>query len=253
LHLFELGDLSYFPRAFHEYMTDYLYFVQTRSRMQLQAFVDPIRRLLDRCSDPSIVDLCAGGAGPWPVLAQMIGGDQPVKVRLTDLSPNLPAFERARAQSGGVIDFVAEPVDATHVPASLTGARTIFNGFHHLRPEQARAVLRDAADTRRPIGVFELLDRKALHALGMCMVPLTVMLSTPFIRPFRLGRLFWTYAVPVVPLASIFDGMVSMLRIYSVPELEALVSDIACHDYEWEIGNLKIGPVPVPYLLGYPT
>jgi hypothetical protein len=248
-------------------MTDYLYFVQTRSRTALQTFVEPIRRLLDRAQasaganaganagDRSIVDLCAGGAGPWPVLARMVGDsdDQPVPVTLTDLSPNLPAFERARADSGGFIDFVAEPVDATQVPASLTGVRTIFNGFHHLRPEQARAVLADAAEQRRPIGIFELLDRSALQVLGMFTVPLTVLLSAPFIRPFRAGRLFWTYAVPVVPLASIFDGIVSVLRVYSVSELEALVSDIECHDYEWDIGTLKIGPARVPYLLGYPT
>ncbi len=60
-----------------------------------------------------------------------------VRVTLTDKFPNLEAFERARSQSGNMIEFVTEPVDARAVPRELKGFRTIFNSFHHFRPPDA--------------------------------------------------------------------------------------------------------------------
>jgi hypothetical protein len=63
---------------------------------------------------------------------------------LSDLWPDLEAFERASRLSKGAITYDAEPVDATQVPGQLPGFRTMFQAFHHLRPEQARAMLADA-------------------------------------------------------------------------------------------------------------
>ncbi len=37
-------------------------------------------------------------------------------------------------------------IDALDVPAERPGLRTLFNAFHHLRPEQARAVLASAVE-----------------------------------------------------------------------------------------------------------
>jgi hypothetical protein len=68
-----------------------------------------------------------------------------VPVCLSDHNPNIEAFERASRLSRGAITYHPKPVDATQVPAELFGFRTFFSAFHHLRPDQARAVLADAA------------------------------------------------------------------------------------------------------------
>jgi hypothetical protein len=90
--------------------------------------------------------------------------------------------------------------------------------------------------------------------LLMLLVPLMVVLVTPFIRPFRWSRLFWTYLVPVVPLVSLFDGVVSCLRTYSVQELRELTAGLATNSYQWDFGELKgKGPIPITYLIGLPV
>lgn len=255
LHLFELGDMPWFPRAFHQYATDYLSFIERMSRKTAAAYVTPIRRLLAHSPERRVVDLCSGGAGPWMAIHDQLAGDgeAPADIVLTDRSPNLPAFERARALSNGRIDFMAEPVDASAVPETLAGVRTIFNGLHHFRPDLARAVLADAARQGQPIGVFEMLARTVPHILTAPLIPLMVLLATPFVRPFRPGRLLWTYALPVVPLVTLWDGLVSMLRVYSTAELAELVRGLDYPGYQWEIDELRVGPAAVPYLLGYPT
>ena len=157
VHLFELGDLDWFPRTFHQYETDYLAFIAETFGMLSRGFIAPITRLLDRAPERRIIDICSGGAGPWLSLLPRISSSDSLEptVILTDISPNIPAMERVRTMSKGRIDFIAEPVDATAVPGALQGARTLFNGFHHLRPAVARQVLADAATKGQPIGVFE--------------------------------------------------------------------------------------------------
>src|SRR5262245_54392038 len=112
-----------------------------------------------------------------------------------------------------------QPVDATRVPDELPGFRTMFSAFHHFRPEQASAVLADAVRMRQGIGVFEGTQRRPLALLLMLLVPLAVLITTPFIRPFRWSRLLWTYLIPIVPIVALFDALVSCLRTYSIEEL----------------------------------
>ena len=87
----------------------------------------------------------------------------------------------------------------------------------------------------------------------MLFSPLTVLIMTPFIRPFRLGRIVFTYLIPIVPLIVLWDGLVSSLRTYSVAEMKAMVAKLDNADsFEWEIERVKSGPAHILYLLGYP-
>ena len=82
-----------------------------------------------------------------------------------------------------------------------------------------------------------------------------MLLATPFIPPFRVSRLLLTYVVPIVPLATLWDGVVSCLRVYAPEELRALVSGIAGADrYVWEIGRERVPltPVTITFLVGRP-
>jgi hypothetical protein len=81
------------------------------------------------------------------------------------------------------------------------------------------------------------------------------LLVTPFIKPRTLSRFFWTYLIPIVPLATCWDGIVSLLRVYSLRDLEELTAAIQCVNYTWEAGHASTGtPLFVfTYLLGYPV
>ena len=91
-----------------------------------------------------------------------------IKVCLTDKYPNIEAFENARRQTGGQITFYPGFVDAASLPRELSGFRTIFTSFHHFTPDEAVAILQNAADDGQGIGVFEAAKRD----------PLTILLTT---------------------------------------------------------------------------
>jgi hypothetical protein len=256
LHLIELEDQPWFPAVLRDPMTDLLNAIIETGRLY-DPIVPLLRAAIEESGADSILDLCSGGGGPLPrirrLLAQEHGLDVPA--RLSDFYPNLPAFERIAAAEGGRVGFVRESVDATRVPAELTGFRTMFTCLHHFRPEQARAILRDACEHGRGIGVFEFTERSARGLATMLLSPLSVAALTPFIRPFRWSRLALTYALPVIPAAFFFDGVVSHLRSYTPDELRALTRPLQSSDYRWEIGQV-IHPIfraPLTYVVGQPA
>src|SRR5205823_4226357 len=126
---------------------------------------------------------------------------------------------------------------------------------HHFRPDDAVAILKNAAQAGQPIGIFEISDRSLRTLVPMLLLtPLMVLLATPFIRPFRWRRLFWTYVLPLVPLTCWWDGIVSQLRAYRPEELEELARAVGETTYCWQAGQVPIVSTPgcLTYLIGYP-
>ena len=251
--LIELEDQTWFPATIRDLATDYLQFIQTRFRLD-RAMTPIVRRVLDENKATRIVDLCSGGSGPLLLLVKdLAAGGLAVRATMTDLYPNVPAFEDISAQSGGLIGFETRSVDARNVPPDLAGLRTIFNGFHHLTPEDARSVLHAAAGARQPIAIFEMSERSRRTVIPILLTPLFVWLATPFMRPFLWRRLFWTYLVPAVPFTCLWDGMVSQLRAYTLDELHALCEGSA--PMRWDAGKIPIakGRGYLTYLVGSPA
>jgi hypothetical protein len=250
--LFELEDLPWFPSAIRDLATDYLHFMEKRFHLH-KPVVPLLRRSLEKSSLACVVDLCSGGGGPVLALyEELLADGVAVKFTLTDKYPNLGAFQRlARLHPSGIA-YVADSVDAAKVPPELTGFRTMFNSFHHFDPRAGHAVLQCAVKAGQPIGIFEIPERSAATIVPLLFTPLFVAVATPFIRPFQWRRLLWTYVLPLVPLTSWWDGLVSQLRAYTVSELNGLAR--AFGDYDWEADRIPIGATPghLTYLVGIP-
>ena len=252
LHLFELEDQSWFPRTIRDAGTDFMRFFAEVVN-PYRPVIPRLQRALTESRSSRILDLCSGGSGPVvDIRGQLASNGCEVPVTLTDKFPNRNAFEYAQRGSNGGVDFIGTSIDATNVPSHLSGFRTLFSALHHFRPEVARHILQDAVDQGRPIGVFEITQRSLLHVIGVFLLPLALLLVTPFVRPFRWSRILWTYVIPIVPAFVTWDALVSCLRTYSVEEMQELVDGLHCENYFWEIGVESARRGPVHYLIGYP-
>jgi hypothetical protein len=258
IHLLEFTDQPWYPQTFRDIQTDYLQFVTTRGS-GYENLVPLFAKALRAAGTTEIVDLCSGGTGPWLRLREGLkqaGLD--VKIKLTDKYPNLQAARKWDETSQQGIEYLIEPVDALNVTPHLTGMRTLFEGFHHFQPEQANAILEDAVDKGAAIGIFEASLKPPLGWLFLFFSPLMTLLgyvfTTPFITPRTCSRFLWTYLLPIVPLTTSWDGVVSFLRVYSIEELKTLTDPLERESYTWESGQVSSG-TPIfdyTYLIGYP-
>ena len=238
MHLFEFEDQPWFPRLIRAYMQDHLTFMGNLSGPAYQAFVEKLKGAMERLRQNELLDLCSGSGGPARTVVRLLCEQGlEARARLSDLFPNVTAYQQLAKESGGMLQGVDASVDATNVPAELNGVRLIANGFHHFPPAQARQVLADAVTKRQGIAVIEMVNRSAFAFVGVLIGTVMVFFAAPFLKPFRVSRLVFTYLVPLVPLFLLWDGFVSCLRVYSPAELRDLVSQLGATNYEWDIGT----------------
>ena len=250
IHLFELEDQSWFPDFLRNYGTDFLQYMSNLTKLY-----EPILPILEEGIEESntrmIIDLGSGGGGGLLWIREALDEKFPdLRIVLTDYYPNLEAFEFTKEQ-GKNFAYVSDPVDARAVPKELKGLRTQFLSFHHFNPNDAQQILQNAVDAQQSIAIFETQERSVQSLIAMLLSPLVVLGVTPFIRPFKWGRILFTYLIPVVPLFVLWDGMVSALRTYSVKEMKQLVDRLeGAGRYDWKIEKIKSKVGVVLYALG---
>lgn len=253
INVSEIHEQVWFPKNLRDHVTDALQSILNWGNIY-RPVAPRLAQAIKAAEADQVVDLCSGAGGPWTWLHRTIANQTELKIGvcLTDKYPNIAAFQKVQQESGGAITYSAEPVDAARIPAQIAGFRTIFSSFHHFPPKEAAGVLQNAVNDRQGIGVFEAAARHPLNILLTFLAPVAALLITPFIRPFRWSRLFWTYVIPVIPFVLLVDGILSCLRAYSTTELSQLVSSLGAESYKWQIGKGAAGIVPVTYMVGHP-
>jgi hypothetical protein len=245
LQLFEFNDLASVPAPLRDTIVESLSRALRWGRM-LEGLVPPLRQFLREAGATEVLDLCAGAAGPAEILAEELerAGDTSTRIVLTDLFPRLEAWEAARAAHPGVIDMVAEPVDATAIPRELADGRvrTVINAFHHFPPALAEAILRDAVASSRGIFVSEAFGRNPLGFLPFAPAGLASLLAAPlFTGRDRAAKALLTWFSPIAFLAGTWDGLVSTMRIYDEDDIRRMVASFGGH-WRWEFGTYAFRP-----------
>ena len=227
-HLVEFEDFEKFPSPVRDGITDYLRFF-----IGFFKLYSPVPKILNdlfgETGEAGILDLCSGGGGEIIHIIKELDNISGKKynVTLCDKFPNITSFNYLKKISGNRINIIEDSINALNVPKDLTGIRTIFSSFHHFDKETGKKVLSDAVRNNAPIAIFDAAERKWLYIIGvMLSTPLMLFFLTLFIKPFRLSRLFFTYIIPLIPIFALWDGIVSMLRIYSPDELLQMTSEL---------------------------
>jgi hypothetical protein len=262
VHLFEILDQAWCPKAVREGATDALEAIIS-STDSYRSVRGQMMAAIRTSGAERVVDLCSGGGGPWLSeswssesglsesghAASGQGGS--LRVALTDKFPSEALATRVR-QSRGICSVVDSPVDATSVPEELRGFRTIFSSFHHFPDSFAGKILGDAVRRGDGFASAEVTSRSGRAMATICLLPFFVWWLTPRMRPFRWSRLLLTYLIPAIPFVILWDGLVSCLRTRTPDELLALTRPFP--QYEWTAGYAGGRGVWLPpvYLIGLP-
>lgn len=208
-----------------------------------------IHDLGDALPDYTFIDFCAGGGGPTPSIANAVNADlrqrdlPPVDFILTDLHPNVDAWERV-AEKNPYVKYDGRSVDASRAPDKLVkraDGRKVFRlfnlAFHHFDDPLARDILRDTVDTSHGFAIIELQDRSLASAFATLLLGIGTFLTAPYFgwkwrSPLSL---FFTYVIPIIPFVLVFDGYVSSIRTRTPDEVEALLRSCGADAGDWEV------------------
>lgn len=255
VQLFEFEDLSWFPDVIRTGGTDFLRYFLISSELY-KPIIPLINNTLKELEETEIIDLCSGGGGYIEQVHNEINkmSTHKISVTVTDKFPNIAAYDFLSRKTNKGISYVPESIDAANVPKALKGFRTMFSAVHHFQPEQIKSVLKNAVENQAAIGFFDGGEKSIFAILGLMIIhPIAFFICTPFFRPFKVSRLFFTYVIPLIPIYTVWDGVVSILRMYQPTELLQLAKDVEADNYVWKSGKTKnrFG-IRATYLIGYP-
>lgn len=146
-------------------------------------------------------------------------------------------------------------VDADNFEATEEGLYLSVNSFHQFTVKEAKEILAQVSKNRQPIVVVEGNNDSLWQVFGMTViVPLTVILTTPFVKPFRLERLVFTYLIPLLPSVTFLDGFIALFKLYAPKDLDELTASLNEENYYWRSGKMDNGRGgKIIFLIGHPV
>jgi len=139
--------------------------------------------------------------------------------------------------------FLGNDISIKSIPISMfntdeKGVYLFVNSFHQLNVTQAKEILDRIVSSKNPIVIVEGNNDSLWQVVGMTIfLPLTILLTTPFVKPFSVSRLVFTYLIPVLPIVIVIDGCLALLKLYSPTDLLELTTSLNVRNYEWQAGK----------------
>ena len=258
LHFFEIEDQSWLPNIIRDCMTNTLIVMHALAGTN-KYLPELLARVLRDTDTTRIIDLCSGSGGPMVAAFDILKrkhGLVDLTLKLTDLYPHLPFADHINTSSIGDISYVTEPMDATNIPRSEQGLRTMICSFHHMRPSVAKQILQNAQQSRQPIFIYEISDNSHPILLTLISMPFLFLLCffiTLGVRPMTWQQIVFTYLIPIIPICFAWDGTISNIRTYTQKDMNVLLRDLRTEDYTWETGAIGGLPSGKLYVIGKPV
>lgn len=254
IHLFEIEDFNSCPNWYRIRLTRLVAlmhrFVNTDEKL-----IKILKPLIVEGNFDKVTDLCSGSGGPMINIIEKLKKDDQFKnlsLTLTDLYPNLEMVDRFKYNDN--ITYNSDSVDVTKVNGKLKGLKTMICSFHHMKPSQAKEILKSAKDNLDTICIYEISDNGFplfANIFTFFFNFINCFFITPFVRPMSWQQLVFTYLIPILPLGFAWDGAVSNARTYTISDLDELLLGLSDQNYTWEKGLVE-GKIPSMYLIGKP-
>jgi len=261
IHFVEYHDTEWCPGFLREALQDILALAWEfeegllAKRSAAKQVAADLARLVESSKTNELIDMCSGGGGPVGVIARTEAMKK-CTFTLTDLYPNLTAFERVAKGSDGRVKYISSPVNATSCTfgeGNKRHIRTMFASMHHMQPDLLQGILRDCVAKGDLFAAFEATNRSPLSILSLTLPLLFLSIISIFYSFSRLPigaalvRVFFTCIIPVIPAILVVDGFTSCLRTYSREEFMAVTKSAdPDNKYDWMVNERLLDGLPVP-------
>jgi len=225
-----------------------------------QSLAAIVAKAIKKTGATSIVDLCSGSGGPMLEVVDLLKKDHGIEdlsIELTDLYPNKKMAQQINSQNNPNVRYTENPVDATNIDKNKKGLRTMICSLHHMKPEVAKEILKDAKEAHQPICIYEISDNSMpptfLWWLALPFNFIFALVVSLMVRPMSWQQIVFTFLIPIIPICFAWDGAVSNTRTYTLNDMDELLEGLHADNYQWEKGSIKGKGGNKLYLLGLPN
>ncbi len=189
----------------------------------------------------SLVDLASGSGDAMAILVdEMVRNRCPLPtIYLSDLLPNVTAMAEAIGTRPH-LKIITTPVDANHLETLADHqGYSIISAFHHFHQDLARKIFSHCVDKGKALVIIEPFPRRLLSFFPLFLYGTAHLALYPiFSKKQRLLKALCTYIIPIIPMAMLWDGLMSVQRIYTKKDLFALA---APHQgkFHWQYQEVK--------------
>lgn len=204
----ELEDYTWFPPFLRNCQTEFIGFVVTRFNIY-DAFIDHLKRFL--LPVQPLTDLCSGSGEP--AMSVFRKSNCFSSLLLSDKYPN--PFQLTNDK----ITYEVLKTDVLEMEFKRGMYYTMFNSFHHFNDKDKIRIVESIQDSGSVSFIAEILEPTVVCFLKVLFATtIGSLLLTPFVHPFSLKRLFFTYVLPINLITITMDGIVSVFKSRSVKQ-----------------------------------
>ncbi len=174
-------------------------------------------------------DACSGSGGP------VLGLNLPYNVLLTDL---YPPKETGNLKPN--ITYCPDPVNMETTLPPGNGLISMFNCFHHFSDPTKIEIIQRAKEAKRPLFIVEILQPTSRHFISVLFsTTIGHWLTVPFMKPFSLQRLLFTYIIPLHTITICVDGIISVFKSKSPGFYSRLCNQLSSDEYQLRLIQTK--------------
>lgn len=228
----EMEDYSWFPPVLRNFQTGFIGFIVTRFNVYV-AFIHHLKKM--SLPVQPMVDLCSGSGEP--AISIFRKNNCFSSLTLSDKYPN------SLQLGDDTISYEKQSIDVLELEFKSGIYYTMFNAFHHFEEEEKLKIAQKIHESGSAAFFVEILEPGVICFLKVLLTTtIGNLVLTPFILPFSVKRLFFTYILPVNILTITFDGIVSVFKSRSVKQYQKLFIN---YGDEIEVSRLNNGFSPL--------
>lgn len=241
----ELEDYSWFPQIFRRYQADYIGSL-VKWLSVYRPIVVELEHLIGSSHPQFMQDLCSGSGIPAIYMQHHVKN-----IPQTMLSDK---YSHKAFRDDPQMIYIRQSTDAITLTPLPRICYTMYNAFHHFSREEQKELVRKMAESKNPFLFAEILQPGILTLIRIVLASTILQLLTaPFVKPFSLKRLCFTYIVPVNVLIVLIDGIISVFKSRSANYYRRAFKDMANSEFEISVGQYNSWKGGLIFIKGNPV
>ena len=241
----ELEDHSWFKGIFRRFQAEYIGSIAKWFKLY-EPLIPSFQKLIDENKLKAVHDLCSGSGIPAINMHEQMNG-----ISKTILSDKFPVQYFINTNT---ITYSQLPVDVLLLDPQPAVCYTMYNSFHHFSTEEQKAVVKKMVMARSSFLIGEILTPGIFTMIKIILTTTLLQLFTvPFVRPFSLLRLIFTYIIPVNLFTVTYDGIISVMRSRTGKQYKTLLAGFPSPSYKISIDQYYSWKCKVVCIKGDPS